>query len=190
MTVLGRYAVGRPVGVAPSVRPAHVVQDEERQRTRRGPLGDQAELPAHRVVVVIAVDDRGVREPEPLQRVMASRPHELEIGPLTRELLELRLWGRIDRRDRRAAAVGPCEELAGEVSGVRAHLDDEPRVDRVEQRHHDLEGVRQRVPPVAGVVSAKLRHPGGPVYGAGTGAGTAAPAIGRADRGDLNNRYA
>ncbi len=69
MAVGLRDLLGVEVVVPASVRPAHVVEQEQRQVRAARPLGDQPQLLGDRPVVVVAVDDHGVGQVEVWQRV-------------------------------------------------------------------------------------------------------------------------
>jgi hypothetical protein len=62
LTVLLGNPLRVPVRVPSAVRPAHVVEHQQRQLTSPGALADDAKLAADREVVVVAVDDHRVRE--------------------------------------------------------------------------------------------------------------------------------
>ena len=76
---LGGDRAGVEVVVAPAVRPADVVEQQQRQRRARRPLADQPQLLADREVVVVAVDHHRVGQRDLAQRVQARRADQLEL---------------------------------------------------------------------------------------------------------------
>jgi hypothetical protein len=92
---------GVEVVVAAPVRPADVVEEEEWQVGTVGASGDRPQLLGDRVVVVVAVDDHGVRERDPRQRLQARLAHQLQVVALLRQPDEVLLGGGVDRADAR-----------------------------------------------------------------------------------------
>jgi hypothetical protein len=168
--VLGGDLVGCEVVVAPRVRPADVVEEQQRQARALRALTDDPQLLGHRVVVVVAVDDRGVGQRDRPQRLVARGPDELEIRALLVEGDELLLGRRIDRPDACLGARGPLQQQPREIAGVRADLDHGPRPGRVEARDQQLRVVEQRRAPAPGLVGVGIEvqiepvHEGAAVY--------------------------
>ena len=134
------------------MRPADVVEEEQRE-LGAGRLGDQPQLLADRVVVVVAVDDHRVGRSRG-----AAAPRGSSRAP-ARARRALRRGGRAARcgdgsiaTTRAPAARRPVDEHAGEVARVGADLDDRPRAGRVEARQQDLREVLERVRPATGIV--------------------------------------
>jgi hypothetical protein len=144
---------GVVIVVAAAVRPADVVEKEQRERRAGRPLGDQAQLLANRVVVVVPVYHDRVRERQLAQCVEARGADQLD----TLERLEVGLWRRIDRRYRGARSGGPGDEHAGEVAGERPDLDHRPSARRVQTRKQHLGRLRKRRPPARRVVRIGIR---------------------------------
>ena len=152
LAVLGRDPLGRVVGVAAGQRPADVVEDQQRQASARGPVGDQAQLLAERVVVVVAVEDHRVDVEVGVGERLDARPlDQLEVAALGGELAQRRLGRRVDRDDARAAALRPAEQLAGRLAVEGAHLGDRARAGGVEAREEELGRVDDRGRVLVGV---------------------------------------
>ena len=147
---LRRDAVGRVVVVAAPVRPADVVEHEQRQ-VGAGALGDEAQLLADREVVVVPVDDHRIRRRQVRQRGQAGLTHQLQLRARLGQAHQPLLRRRVDRDHARARPRGPVDQDLREVARVRADLDDRARAGRVEAREQDLGQVLHRVPPAAGI---------------------------------------
>ena len=110
------------------------------------PLTDQPQLPAHGVVVVIAVDDQGVRERKVGQGVLAGLADEPQLRELLAEPFELGWWLELDRGDSRTRARRPLQQRACKVASVGPDLDDRLRPDRFEARTASRRGWRASIP--------------------------------------------
>ena len=154
--VLGRDHLGVVVVVAAGVRPGDVVEQQQRERAVAGALGDQAQLLAHRVVVVVAVDDRRVGYRYAAQRVVARLAEQLELRMGALELDKRCPRTRVDGRDADAAAGSPAHERSGQVARVGPHLDHRPHLRGLEQREDQLGEREQRGAPVAGVIRVRI----------------------------------
>jgi hypothetical protein len=143
LAMLVRYSLGREVGVPARMRPPHVVEHQQRDVASRRPFVDQAQLLAHRVVVVIAVDDHGVRKRDVAKRIVARLTDQLQLGASLAELDQLGLRSRVDRHDAPARALRPVEQQARQVPRVRAHLRDRSRPARAQTGNQDLPDVDQ-----------------------------------------------
>ena len=144
--------LGRVVAVAARVRPADVVQQDQRQLVAIGLLRDQAQLFANGVVVVVAVENHGVGARKCLERVVARLADQLELRALRRQLHEFLLRSGVDGRHPRPRARGPVEQQPRDVAGVRAYLDDRARLRRVQACDHQLGVVGERGAPAPRVV--------------------------------------
>jgi hypothetical protein len=121
------------------------VDDQQRDLAVGGSVLDQLEVLADGVVVVVAVEDHGIRKLDMAKRLVAALIQELELRVLVRELHELALRVWIDRRDPCIPARTPGEQLAGQAAGERADLRNGPRPCRIEARKHDLRQVGERI---------------------------------------------
>ena len=152
LAVAGRDPVRVVVAVAAPQRPADVVQEQQRQLAA-GPLGDQAQLLADREVVVVAVDDHGVGELEPRQRVVAGLDDQLQLGAGPRELEQPIARRRVDRGDPLdAGRCRPAEQLLGEQAVLRADLGDRAHLRGFQRPEDDLAEVRERAVEAVEVV--------------------------------------
>ena len=150
---LGGQGVDRVVLVAARARPADVVQDRERLTGRV----DRAQLVQDRPVVVVPVDQVGVRRRDALERLRAAALHELEVlGPLV-HLAHLVDRVGLDRHEVRALLLCPLSELARHPSRLGPDLHDAPRRDRLEAPEDQLAVLAERVDEdvVAGHMQAR-----------------------------------
>ncbi len=131
------------------------MEHEEGQPRVAGALGDDLELPAEREVVVVPVEDDGVRHVDlaknVVRRLTPKRQLRVRLGH--RE----QLGGRrgIDRGDLGAGAPGPVQEHLGERAAKRADLEHGPRPGRIETRQQRRGDVRKRVADEIGVGLAR-----------------------------------
>ena len=112
LAVLRRDLLGVVVVVAAGVRPADVVEEQQRQRASPARSATIAQLLADRPVVVVAVDDHRVRESAiAAQRLEAGLADQLQLGAGARPSSTSSAWGeRVDghdawRRPRRPTAA-------------------------------------------------------------------------------------
>ena len=156
LAVLRGDLVGREVVVAAAVRPAHVVQEDERQRRVLRALADDAQLLANRVVVVVAVDDHRVGQRDGVERLVAGGADELELGPALVERDELLLRRGVDRPHSRAGTRRPVQQQPRQVPRIRADLHHRLHPRRLEARDQNLGVVEQRRAEVAGLVGVRV----------------------------------
>ena len=113
----------RVVGVAAGMRPADVVEGDQGQRCPSRPLGDQPQLLADRVVVVIAVDDQRVGRRQAPQRLQARLSRELQLGVRVAQLEQLRRRLGLDRGHLHSGVRRPAEQHPGQLPAEGADLD-------------------------------------------------------------------
>ena len=170
LAVLGGDQVRGEVVVAAPVRPADVVEEQQRQCRALRALADDAQLLADGEVVVVTVDDRGVGQRDRLERLVARRTHQLEVGPALVEGDELLLRRGVDGPHARAARRRPVEQEPGQVARIGPDLDDGLGLRRVQAGDQHLGVVEQRRAPVSwfvrvGVeVECEPAHEGAAVY--------------------------
>ena len=171
LAMLGGDQVGREVVVAAPVRPADVVEEQQRQRRALRALADDPQLLADREVVVVAVDDHRVGQRD---RLAAPRGSSRAPARGRRALVEgarapsaatgSMAHTRAPRRGR------PVEQQPGQVARVGADLDDRLGLRGVQAGDQQLGVVEQRRAPVGwfvrvGVeVECEPAHEGAAVY--------------------------
>jgi len=162
LAVLGRDHLGLEIDVAAAVRPADVVEEQQRQRASAGAGSEQPEVLAHGVVVVVAVEDHGVGHSDVRQGVPASLVDEVQLGVLGGELDQPALRIRVDRDNPRLAAGGPAQQLTREAAREGADLGHRPGPRGVEAGEEDVGQVGQRVSDLLGfdAVALCLHAPG------------------------------
>ena len=126
LTVLLGDPLRRVVQVAPAVRPADVVQDHDRQRRAllAGHVGEELQLVADRVPVVVAVDQRRVHDRELPQHVEAGGAVEhVPAGKRTLVLGRVELGHGVDDVEL-GLGTELLEHAHGGLASERADLDD------------------------------------------------------------------
>ena len=129
-------ALGHVVEIAATVRPQHVVHDDDRERRTRvaGALGEHLQLVVDGEPVVVAVDERDVDGRKLRQHVVADvAVEDVAAGEL------LLVLGRVELRDRVdhvQLGVGsePFQHERRGLAAQRADLDDPPRSRRLQYR--------------------------------------------------------
>ena len=170
------------------------MEEQQGKGTVRCALGDDPQLFAHGVVVVIAVDHGGLRDLEMSQRVEAGLADELEVVALRVKALKLRLRRWVDGQHACTRARRPLQEEPGEVAGVGPDLDDGARARRVEHGEDDLGQLDEgdtEMPFVIGVVVDVVPVDLGVQASHGAGEHKRKPLLARAARaGGLNRACA
>jgi hypothetical protein len=142
-------AIRNVVPVAPAAGPLHVVlEDQERAALAPMPRADGLELFAHRMVVVVAVDDVGVDRGECGERIQAGLLEEPEVRILAMLLEErdgLRSRSRVDRDELTAGSARVIAQLLREGPVLGADLGDAPGPRPDERLLDDLPEIGERV---------------------------------------------
>jgi hypothetical protein len=141
-----------PVSIPPAVWPADVVQHQQGDPRPGGSLVDLPQLLAHRVVVVVAVDDHRVRQRDVSQRLIARLLDQLQVSAGFAQFDEGAVRGRIDGDHTPAGGPSPVEQDASQIARVCPDLGHRLRAACVEAPEKNLGEIRQRMTPAGGIV--------------------------------------
>src|SRR5579884_2482028 len=163
MTVLVRDQAGLEVVVPATVRPPHVMEQQQRQLIRRRSRVEHTQLVTDGEIVVVAVEDHHVREGELLERDLARLADQIQRRGALRELHQRLLGGGVDRGDAgpRRPSGGPVEQHAGQIAGICADFRYRPRPDRFQARQDQLRQLCEREPVPPRIAHIRIEVGGG-----------------------------